>query len=97
MKLIAHRGAAGHWPENTLYAFSKAIASGWVGAELDVRLSKDGVPMVHHDALLNPALCRNRQGDWLADAMGARLCDLTAAELASYQVGEMHILELMAA
>lgn len=89
MKLIAHRGASGHWPENTLYAFSKAIASGWVGAELDVRLSKDGVPMVHHDALLNPQVCRDAAGTWLPEDSRFALADLTAKALSGYQVGEM--------
>ena len=41
-------------PENTLAAFSDAIARGCDGAELDVQLSADGVAVVHHDFRLNP-------------------------------------------
>ena len=47
--VIAHRGAAGDAPENTLAAFELALAQGADGVELDVHLSSDGVPVVIHD------------------------------------------------
>ena len=50
--LIAHRGDSASCPENTLAAFRSALATGVDGIELDVRLSRDGVPMVVHDATL---------------------------------------------
>lgn len=50
--IIAHRGAAGEAPENTLAAFELAIRQGADGIELDVHLSRDGVPVVIHDARL---------------------------------------------
>lgn len=50
--LIAHRGDSAGCPENTLAAFRSALATGVDGIELDVRLSRDGVPMVCHDATL---------------------------------------------
>ncbi len=46
---IAHRGASGHEPENTMAAFEKALALGCGGIELDVMLTSDGVPVVFHD------------------------------------------------
>ena len=49
MKIWAHRGASGHAPENTLAAFELAETLGADGIELDVQLSKDGVPVVIHD------------------------------------------------
>lgn len=49
MKIIAHRGASAHAPENTLAAFRLAWQQGADGIELDVRLSRDGRVMVHHD------------------------------------------------
>jgi glycerophosphoryl diester phosphodiesterase len=52
MHIIAHRGASALAPENTLAAFSLAIDEGADGIEFDVRLSKDGVPVVIHDATL---------------------------------------------
>jgi glycerophosphoryl diester phosphodiesterase len=50
--VIAHRGASGYAPENTLSAFELAIAQGADALELDVRLTADGVPVVIHDATL---------------------------------------------
>jgi len=50
--VIAHRGASLIAPENTLAAFALAMESGADGIELDVRLSRDGVPVVIHDATL---------------------------------------------
>ena len=50
MKIIAHRGASGHAPENTLAAFRMAWDVGADGIEMDVRLSRDGRIMVHHDS-----------------------------------------------
>ena len=50
--IIAHRGASALAPENTIASFSKAVEVGAEGIEFDVRLSKDGVPMVFHDSNL---------------------------------------------
>ena len=49
---IAHRGGAKLRPENTLVAFDHAESLGVDGFECDVRLSRDGVPVVIHDATL---------------------------------------------
>lgn len=49
MLIIAHRGASGEAPENTLAAFDLAWRQQADGIELDVRLSRDGRVMVHHD------------------------------------------------
>jgi glycerophosphoryl diester phosphodiesterase len=50
---IAHRGGAALRPENTLAAFDHAATLGVHGFECDVHLSRDGVPMVIHDATLD--------------------------------------------
>jgi glycerophosphoryl diester phosphodiesterase len=50
--VIAHRGASGSRPENTLEAFRHARALGADWVELDVRRSADGALVVHHDAHL---------------------------------------------
>jgi glycerophosphoryl diester phosphodiesterase len=47
--LIAHRGNASDYPENTLPAFASALDLGLRFLELDVQLSADGVPVVIHD------------------------------------------------
>lgn len=49
----AHRGASALAPENTLAAFRAAEAAGADGLELDVHLSRDGVPVVLHDETLD--------------------------------------------
>ena len=50
---IAHRGASGEAPENTLAAFDLALRQGASAIEFDVHLSSDGIPMVIHDPRLN--------------------------------------------
>jgi glycerophosphoryl diester phosphodiesterase len=50
--LVAHRGNAAEFPENTVPAFRSALDLGVRFLELDVHLSRDGVPVVIHDHLL---------------------------------------------
>jgi glycerophosphoryl diester phosphodiesterase len=47
--LVAHRGDARDFPENTIPAFTSALELGLRFLELDVHMSADGVPMVIHD------------------------------------------------
>jgi len=51
--VIAHRGASAYAPENTLAAFELALRQGADAIELDIRLSRDGVPIVLHDPTLD--------------------------------------------
>ncbi len=53
MKIWAHRGASGRAPENTIPAFELAWQLGADGIELDVQLTRDGVPVVIHDETVN--------------------------------------------
>ncbi len=46
---IAHRGASGTFPENTVSAFQAAVEAGADMCELDVQLSRDGAVVVIHD------------------------------------------------
>jgi glycerophosphoryl diester phosphodiesterase len=50
--LWAHRGASHCAPENTMTAFAAAVESSADGIELDIHLSRDGVPVVIHDETL---------------------------------------------
>jgi glycerophosphoryl diester phosphodiesterase len=72
----AHRGASALAPENTLAAFRAAEAGGADGLELDVQLSRDGVPVVLHDATV----------DRTSDGRGA-VAELTLTELRRLDVG----------
>lgn len=47
--IIAHRGASKEEPENTLVSIKRAIEIGAQFVEIDVRLSKDDIPVVLHD------------------------------------------------
>lgn len=85
MKTIAHRGGAQLMPENTLAAFADALRRGCDGVELDVQLTRDGVPVVHHDFRLMADVAR-RQGAWL-ETPGPRIKDLTLDELRGFDVG----------
>lgn len=48
-KITAHRGASGDAPENTLAAIQLAADLGAQWIEIDVNISKDGIPVLHHD------------------------------------------------
>ena len=47
--VIAHRGGWGMWPENTVFAFQKAVDLGVDMLEMDIRSTRDGVLVVIHD------------------------------------------------
>lgn len=49
MKIIGHRGARGLAPENTLVALRKAVTHHVDEIEFDLRVTKDGVVILHHD------------------------------------------------
>lgn len=49
MLVIAHRGASGHAPENTLAAFRRALEMGARAIEFDVHQTRDGELVVAHD------------------------------------------------
>ena len=56
MKVIAHRGYSGKYPENTMLAFEKAAEAGCDEIELDVHVTKDGQVVVCHDEVLGHAV-----------------------------------------
>ncbi|TAJ42645.1 MAG: glycerophosphoryl diester phosphodiesterase [Reyranella sp.] len=51
-KVIGHRGAAAYAPENTLASFREARRRGATWVEIDVKLTRDGIPIVMHDPSL---------------------------------------------
>ncbi len=74
--VIAHAGGLGLNPENTLEAFAASAALGCDMLEMDLRLTKDGVLVTHHDA----TVARTSNGS------GA-VIDLTLAELKALNFG----------
>jgi len=51
--VIAHRGGAGLWPENTLYAFQRASAMGVHVLETDMHSTADGSLVLIHDPMVD--------------------------------------------
>ncbi len=50
MQIYAHRGASRDYPEHTEAAYLAAVAQGADGFECDLRLSRDEIPVLWHDA-----------------------------------------------
>jgi glycerophosphoryl diester phosphodiesterase len=65
MLIIAHRGASGRFPENTLRAFRAAVDAGADMCELDVQFTRDGGLAVIHDDRVD----RSTDGAGLVAAM----------------------------
>jgi glycerophosphoryl diester phosphodiesterase len=74
--VIAHRGASGHAPENTLAAFKRAIALGATFIETDLQLSRDSHFVAIHDDAVNRTT--NGQG---------KVHDLSLADLRRLDAG----------
>jgi len=75
-KVIAHRGASGYAPENTLKAFERAMEFKVDGIELDVHLSSDGHLIVCHDEKID----RTTNGNGF-------IKDLTLKEIKKFDAG----------
>lgn len=86
--LQGHRGARGLLPENTLPGFQRALELGVTTLELDIAITKDGVPVIHHDQTLNPDITRDAGGRFL-EGRGPAIHSLTWAELQTYDVGRL--------
>lgn len=98
--VIAHRGASGTCPENTLAAFRHAQALGADMIELDVQLARDGNVVVIHDWTLDrttdgsgPVGARSLAelraldaGAWFASAFGGERIPTLAEVLAEVRI-----------
>jgi glycerophosphoryl diester phosphodiesterase len=88
---IAHRGARAYAPENTLVAFAKAKTLGCDMFEMDVRMTKDGVVIVHHDE--NLIRCTDAETK-LPDRDNYNVIDFTYAELGLLDAGSWYVEQL---
>ncbi|MGI6695318.1 MAG: glycerophosphodiester phosphodiesterase [Christensenellales bacterium] len=75
--IAAHRGFSALYPENTLIAFEEAARLGVDMIELDVQISKDGIPVLYHDASLMEKTGHPRS-----------VMDYTCQKLTEIQIGE---------
>ncbi len=76
-ELVAHRGYAARYPENTLAALEAAIAAGARHVEVDVQLSSDGFPVLFHDRTLE-RMC----------GVSGAVHEKTLSDLRAYSCGE---------
>jgi glycerophosphoryl diester phosphodiesterase len=74
--VIAHRGGAGLWPENTLFALQEAAKLGVDLSEIDIHMTRDGVLVAIHDESV----------DRTTDCKGL-VQDFTLAELKKLDAG----------
>jgi glycerophosphoryl diester phosphodiesterase len=74
--LYAHRGATAELPENTMPAFRRALELGVDALEMDVHMTRDGVPVVSHDPT----------GERMAD-VAAAWKDVDLAEARTWDLG----------
>jgi len=88
MKIFAHRGCSGAYPENTLAAFAAASKLPIEGIELDVHLSKDGELVVIHDELVDRTT--NGRG-FVKDMTSEELRDLDAGSWKGAEFKGEHI------
>ena len=65
MWVVAHRGASGHAPENTMAAFRRAVEMGARFIETDLHLTRDARVVAIHDSTLD----RTTNGHGLVDSM----------------------------
>ncbi|WP_035744954.1 glycerophosphodiester phosphodiesterase [Haematomicrobium sanguinis] len=77
--IFAHRGASASLAEHSRAAFVRAIEDGADGVECDVHLSRDGVPVLIHDATV----------DRTSDGSGA-VADMNVAELKGLDIVSWH-------
>ncbi|MBI5624420.1 MAG: glycerophosphodiester phosphodiesterase [Elusimicrobia bacterium] len=90
MRLIAHRGASGHAPENTMAAFRLALEMGASAIELDVHQTRDGELAVMHDWDLKRTgrnLPKGHPGRRWTRLGRSRVGDMTFKELSAADVG----------
>lgn len=77
--VVAHRGSRYLWPENTMTAFSGAVATGASQVETDLRVTADGIVVCIHDATV----------DRTTDGSG-RVAQLRFSEIRSLDGGYRH-------
>jgi glycerophosphoryl diester phosphodiesterase len=75
---FAHRGGAAEGDENTAEAFARSVQFGYRYVETDVHATRDGVPVVLHDATL----------DRVTGARRTAVASLSYAELSAFRVAQ---------
>lgn len=83
--LQSHRGGRGEHTEESLYGFARSIELGVSTLELDIVLTKDGVPLIWHDPTVQADKCTDtapaKAGDPQFPYVGKTIHDLTYAQI----------------
>lgn len=86
--LQAHRGGRALLPENTLPAFANALDIGVHTLELDIAITRDGVPFISHNPAPSPDITRGPDGKYL-EATGAPFFTMAAGDVERLDVGRI--------
>jgi glycerophosphoryl diester phosphodiesterase len=90
--VVAHRGDSFHAPENTLDAANRAHDAGAEAWEIDVQLTRDGVPVVVHDeSLIRTTDVASRFTDDPRRASGFRVSDFDWNEVRALDAGSWFV------
>lgn len=87
--LQAHMGGRDARPENTLPAFAYALSIGVTTLEMDMVITSDGVPVVHHSNKLSTYLAKNPWGDFLTTDEQPDIRHTTLANLKRFDLSSM--------
>ncbi len=91
LEIHGHRGCRGHYPENTINGFLKAIELGAEVIEMDVVISKDDIVIVSHEAYMNHEIALDPNGNQITkeQELAHNLYQMTYAQIRNYDVGSM--------
>ena len=85
----AHRGGRGLFPENTIPAFLGMSKYPVRTLEMDVVISKDGIPVVSHEPWMSSAICLDTMGERMEEAQGEalRIIEMGYNEIRQFDCG----------
>lgn len=95
MKIIGHRGACGLAPENTIASLLKALEHHVDELEFDLRVTKDQIVVLHHDAkLIDPNGQKHRIAEYTYADLKRHKPDLATFEAALDTIGHQVLLHI---
>ncbi|MCW3075402.1 MAG: glycerophosphodiester phosphodiesterase [Bacteroidetes bacterium] len=88
LSIHGHRGARGHYPENTITGFIEAVKCGVDALEIDVVVSKDLQVVVSHEPWMNSIFCTLPDGGMLEEnPVKYNLYNMTYEEISRFDCG----------
>jgi glycerophosphoryl diester phosphodiesterase len=87
IEVHGHRGARSIYPENSLPAFSYALSTGVDVLEMDLGVTKDNVLVIYHDQVINPVICKYKNGKKVPKDLA--LHSLTLKQVKEFDCGSL--------